>query len=81
MSLDTLKTAKKVIGIKQVTKAVNKGLCERVFIAQDADSRVVGPLRKLCGGASVEIVEAATMTELGRACAIEVGAAAVAVLK
>lgn len=81
MSLDALKTAKKVIGIKQVTKAVNKGLCKTVFIAQDADSRIVAPLSALCSEAAVEVIEAATMAELGKACSIEVGAAAVAVLK
>jgi len=81
MSLDNLRTAKKVVGIKQVTKAVGKGICKMVFIAQDADPRVVGPLKRLCKEASVELVEAATMDELGRACTIEVGAAAVAVLE
>ncbi len=81
MSLDNLRTAKKVVGIKQVTKAVSKGICKMVFIAQDADPRVVGPLRRLCKEASVELVEVATMDELGRACTIEVGAAAVAVLE
>ncbi|WP_110955683.1 L7Ae/L30e/S12e/Gadd45 family ribosomal protein [Anaerosinus massiliensis] len=81
MSLDTLKTAKKVIGIKQVMKAVNKGLCKKVFIAQDADLRVVDPLKNLCEKHGIEVVEIATMIELGKACTIEVGAAAVAVLK
>lgn len=81
MSLDALKTAKRVIGIKQVTKAVNKGLCKTVFIAKDADSRLVAPLQQLCSEVAVETVEADTMAELGRACSIEVGAAAVAVLK
>lgn len=81
MSLDTLKTAKRVIGIKQVTKAANKGLCEKIFIAQDADLRVVQPLVDLCKKLKLEIVFVETMNELGKACTIEVGAAAVAVLK
>ncbi|MDF2563777.1 MAG: ribosomal protein L7Ae/L30e/S12e/Gadd45 [Massilibacillus sp.] len=81
MSLDTLKTAKKVIGIKQVTKAVKKDLCKKVFIAQDADLRVVQPLKDLCEQHKIDKVDVATMSELGEACTIEVGAAAVAVLK
>jgi len=32
MSLEALKNGKRVIGIKQVTKAVNKGLVGCVFI-------------------------------------------------
>lgn len=81
MSLDTLKTAKKVIGIKQVTKAVKKDLCKKVFIAQDADLRVVQPLKDLCEQHKIDKIEVPTMIELGEACTIEVGAAAVAVLK
>ena len=81
MSLDTLKTAKKVIGIKQVTKAVKKDLCKKVFIAHDADLRVVQPLKDLCEQHKIDKVDVATMSELGEACMIEVGAAAVAVLK
>jgi len=49
MSLEALKNGKRVIGIKQVTKAVNKGLVGCVFIADDADVRVLQPLRELCG--------------------------------
>lgn len=81
MALEALKTANRVIGTKQVTKIVNKGLAMQVFIAADADSKVLYPLKKLCTEKNVEMLEVPTMTELGRACAIEVGAAAVAVLK
>ena len=48
MTLEALKNADKVIGIKQVTKAVNKGLATCVFLAGDADARVIEPLRTLC---------------------------------
>lgn len=80
MALEVLKAANRVIGIKQVTKAVNKSLALQVFIAADADERVVIPLKRLCAEKDVETLETATMQELGRACQIEVGAAAVAVL-
>lgn len=81
MSLEALQNASKVIGIKQVTKAVNKGLAEAVFIAEDADARVLQPLKELCDQKNVGTVIVPTMTELGHACSIEVGAAAAAVLK
>jgi len=81
MSLDTLKTAKKVIGVKQATKAVAKGLAQMVFIASDADKRVTQPLKELCSQQGVAMEEVSTMAELGQACAIEVGAAAAAVVK
>ncbi len=81
MSLEALKNGKRVIGIKQVTKAVNKGLVGCVFIADDADVRVLQPLRELCGEKNVATENVATMLDLGTACSIEVGAAAAAVLK
>jgi large subunit ribosomal protein L7A len=76
-----LRTAKKAIGAKQTARAVEKGLAAKVYLADDADRRVVAPLSQLCSQKGVEVDEAVTMTELGKACGIEVGAAAVAVLK
>jgi len=81
MSLDTLKVVKKTIGVKQVTKAVEKDLVSAVFIARDAESRLVEPLRILCMQKNVMVDTTPNMVELGQACAIEVGAAAVAVMK
>ncbi len=81
MTLDTLTEAPHVTGIKQVSKAVGRGNARAVFLAGDADERVIGPLRALCQENGVEVVDAATMLELGNACAIEVGAAAAAILK
>jgi len=81
MSLDTLKTAKKVIGVKQVTKAVEKDLVQAAYIAIDAEQRLVEQLWMLCSEKNVVVDKTPTMDELGKACSIEVGAAAVAVLK
>lgn len=81
MSLDTIKTAKKTVGVKQVTKAVEKDLVQAVFIAQDAEQRLVEPLRMLCNQRKVNMEMTFTMVELGRSCGIEVGAAAVGVMK
>jgi len=81
MSLDTLKTAKKTIGVKQVTKAVEKDLVLAIFIARDAESRLIEPLRTLCSQKNVTLDTTPTMIELGKACSIEVGAAAVAIMK
>ncbi len=81
MSLDTLTAAKKMIGVKQVTKAVEKELVNTVYIAQDAEQRLVEPLKILCSQKNVPVETIPTMVELGKSCAIEVGAAAVAILK
>jgi large subunit ribosomal protein L7A len=81
MSLDTLKTAKKMIGVKQVTKAVEKDLVQTIYIANDAEQRLVEQLLALCSQKDLLVDQTPTMVELGKACSIEVGAAAVAVLK
>jgi len=76
-----LKEAKKVIGAKQVIKAVEKGLAVQVYVALDADKRITEPLLLVCQAKNIVIEQASSMSELGKACGIEVGAAAVAVLK
>lgn len=81
MSIEMLKTGKKVIGIKQATKAVEKDLVHIVYVAEDADERVIQPLKELCGRRGVKLEWAPSKVELGKACSIEVAAAAVAVLK
>ncbi|MDR2007031.1 MAG: ribosomal L7Ae/L30e/S12e/Gadd45 family protein, partial [Acidaminococcales bacterium] len=69
------KAARKVAGVKQALKAVDSGTAQKVFVAADADRRVVRPLLDLCGdkGLAVETVD--SMKELGRLCGIQVGAA------
>ncbi|MDI3270120.1 MAG: ribosomal L7Ae/L30e/S12e/Gadd45 family protein [Bacillota bacterium] len=71
----------RAVGIRAVTKAVLRGQVERVYIARDADEAVVAGLRKLCQERHIPVVEVPTMGELGRACGIEVGASAAAVLR
>ena len=81
MTLETLAKVPHVTGVKQVTKAVSKGRAVCVFVASDADERVTRSLKGLCSEAGVELVESATMAELGKACSIDVGSAAAAALQ
>ena len=80
MSLETLKSADRVIGLKQVRKAVESGRAQRVFLAEDADAYVTEPLRRLCRAQGVPVENVPFMKELGRACLIDVGAAAAALI-
>ena len=79
--LDAFKDAKKAIGAKQTVRAVEKGLATKVYLATDADRRVVAPLVQICNQKEIQVDELSTMAELGKACVIEVAAAAVALLK
>ena len=69
------------VGAKQLKKAVRAGRAVRVYLAENADPALTRPLAELCGENQVQIAWVADMADLGRACGIEVGAAAAAVLK
>ena len=78
---DRLKTAKRIVGAKQTLKAVQSGQAKEVFVARDADGRVVQPIVDLCIRNGVRITEVDSMAELGKACSIEVGAAVAAIIE
>ena len=69
-----------VVGTKQLKKSVKAGRVRSVFLAENADPAVTEPLEELCRQNHIHITWVRTMAELGRACGIEVGAAAAAVL-
>ncbi len=79
--LEGLKTARKVVGIKQSARAVREGNALTAYIAQDADRHIVQQLEELCAEKSVKIIRVNTMEELGDICGIEVKAASAVVLK
>lgn len=79
--LELLKTSRyRLVGIKQTIKALEKGNLKIAFIAKDAEERVTHPLIALSIEHSVPIVYVESMSALGRACGIEVGAAAAGLL-
>ncbi|MDY3711213.1 MAG: ribosomal L7Ae/L30e/S12e/Gadd45 family protein [Agathobaculum sp.] len=79
--LSELRTAHKVIGVKQSKKAIRDGAAAEVYIALDAERRVTGPIYELCSETNTRISEITTMAELGDAAGIDVGAAVVTVLR
>lgn len=79
--LSELRTAHKVIGVKQSKKAIRDGAAAEVYIALDAERRVTGPIYELCSETNTRISEITTMAELGDAAGIDVGAAVVTILR
>ena len=69
-----------VVGAKQLKKAVKNGRVKFVLLADNADPAVTEPLAMLCEENHIPITWVASKADLGRACGIEVGAAAAAVL-
>ena len=69
-----------IVGAKQLRKALEKGSVLSVYLAENADPAVTEPLASLCSARSLPVTWVKTMAELGRACGIDVGAAAAAVV-
>jgi len=79
--LTELATQQKVVGAKQVKRAVEAGRAVKVYLAADADPRVSEPIAALCADKGVETEAVSSMRELGKACGISVGAAVAAALR
>ena len=77
---DLIGNRKVVVGTKQLRKALISGTVYRVFLARNADPAMTESLETLCKQNHVLFAWVRSMTDLGRACGIEVGAAAAAAL-
>ncbi len=80
--MEMLRSApRKVVGMKQVTRALRAGKAARAYAANDADTFIFQQVVRAAEEAGVPCVRVATMKELGIVCGVEVPAAAAAVLK
>ena len=78
--LQELRNHRHIVGMKQLRKALLRGGVSRVYLAQDADPAITMPLAELAKLSGTEIIWVGKMNDLGRACGIDVGAAAAAPL-
>ena len=69
-----------VVGAKQFKKALRDGRIQKAYLAANADPAVTEPIAQMCNEHKIALTWVKTMTELGRACGIEVGAATAAVV-
>lgn len=80
MPLEDLRRATKlIVGTKETLKALEDGRAKAVFVARDADQTVIRPVLDLASQGEVEVVFVEFMSDLGKACGIEVGAASAAI--
>lgn len=79
--LENLQHEKKTIGIKQTGKALKQDKVKVLYIAEDAEPHLTQQLVQLAKEKNIEIITVDSMKRLGKACEIEVGAAAAATLK
>lgn len=72
---------KVLVGAKQIRKALEKDAALVVFLARNADPAITGPIEAKCIAHQVSCAWVASMADLGKACGIDVGAAAAAAVK
>ncbi|KPU42639.1 ribosome-associated protein L7Ae-like protein [Oxobacter pfennigii] len=71
---------KKVVGVKQTCKYIKIGKVISVYLAKDADHKIIQPIEELCRQNNVEPIFVNSMKELGYMCGIDVGAATAALI-
>ena len=76
--LNELENASKVVGVKQVRRALANGRVKRLYLAKDADPQLTQPLERQAAETGAEVIWADAMKALGRACGIAVGTAVAA---
>ena len=68
----------RVVGRRETMKQIRRG-ASAVYVARDADAVILQELEERCRANQIPIYYVDSMSELGRLCGIEVGAACAAV--
>ena len=78
MMLEEPGNTSRVVGIKQVRRALGAGRVKRLYLARDADPLLTQPLADQAWEQGVDAFWFSSMKELGQDCGIAVGAAVAA---
>lgn len=80
--MDALKqSANRVVGTKQVLRALKAGILAHAYVANDADTFLFQRVVRAAEAAGVPVTRIATMKELGDACHVAVPTAAAGLLR
>ena len=80
--MESLKNnANRIVGTKQVLRAVKAGKLQRVYVANDVDTFLYQQVIPAAEAAQVPVTRVASMKELGEACGVQVAAAAAGIVK
>lgn len=70
-----------VAGFNQSKKHIRGGTARTVYVASDAEGKIVSAVKELCRECGVELDLQRTKSELGKLCGIEVDCAVCVLLK
>ena len=79
--LERLDDARKVVGTRRLLKALANGEIERVYLADDADMFIRAQVQEACEKAGAKLTIVPEMSELGKACGVDVKTAAAGLRK
>ena len=71
---------RRIVGARQVLRAIQEKTVAHVYIARDADPFVTRPVMDACEKNGVRFTEVESMTGLGQHCGIDVKASVAALL-
>lgn len=71
----------KIVGAKQVKRALKTEEIQTVYIAEDAEKEVTNEIAQLCNNKDIQVIYVENMRKLGDACGIDVNAAVAALIK
>jgi len=75
------KRAMRVVGVRQVLRAVKEGSAESVFLAMDAEARLRYQVEQAAKETGVPLQFIATMEELAALCQVDVPSAAACLIR
>ena len=73
--------SRKVVGTKEVIRALKAGTVAKVYICSDADTFIYQQVVRAAEEAGIPCVRAANMKELGMICGVDVPTAAAGLVK
>lgn len=76
-----LQANKVIIGTKQTVKALKDGKTKELIVASDVEAKVITNVVNLALEMNIPVTYVDSMKKLGKACGIEVGASAVAIIR
>jgi len=76
-----INNSSKLIGTRQVLKAVINGKITQVIIAADADDRLKEQVAAACKQGNIPILSTLSKCELGKLCKIQVPCAVIGIVK
>ena len=81
MPLSELAVPERVVGEKEVKRAMEKGILRKLFVATDSDEKITKPVHNVAVELGIDVEEVDSKLKLGRACAIGRSAAVAGLLK